>query len=127
MAEQSARDLLRSKTVGKEAVFQKELVEYDGSQLEVREPTVSIWSKIVDKSRPEENADLDLEMFTLWTVILCTYVPGTDELVYEEDDYESLSKQPRTGFMGKLNNAATKILAPSQFEAIKNLKATTSD
>jgi len=46
----------------------------------------------------------------LWGAIYCTYVPGTDDKVFEESDYAVLSEQPSGGIVDKLGKVALDLL-----------------
>lgn len=105
----SIRDNLRSKILGKSHVFKSEVVEYDGDQYEVRQPSVKS-RKMLFKKCMSEDGRIDTGDFIAWGVIYNTFVPGTDELVFEETDYEVLMSLPSGGILDKLGTVASAML-----------------
>jgi hypothetical protein len=104
----SARDKLRAKSVGAAKRFRKEVVTVDGDDFEVRQ--LSVRDRMDVYNRATKNGVLDPLQFQIWAVISTVYVPGTDERVFEDTDYESLVKQPTGSFVDKLSEAAVNML-----------------
>jgi hypothetical protein len=56
-------------------------------------------------------------------LICCTYVPGTDEHVFDENDYDSLMNMPQSQ-LEPLKDAVRKYLNYSRDDVRKNLSET---
>jgi len=99
---------LRSLTVGGKKNFRKKVVEIDEAKFEVRQLSVGDRQKIYDKSSKGDK--ISSSDFLVWSVIYCTFVPGTEEKVFDDADYESLMAQPSDSFVDKLGQAAGELL-----------------
>ena len=122
MSEQKAvslRDKIRSKTLGVQPVFKTRSIQYDGMEIELREPNISQWGDLIKQARNKDET-INIGEFMVRLVLYCSYVPGTDELVFEEGDYAKLKKQPRSGFVAQLSDVATALITLDQSEAVKN-------
>lgn len=104
----SVRDKLRSKTVGAAKNFRKQIETVDGEDFEVRQLSVRDRMDVYNKAT--KNSVLDPLQFQIWAVISTVFVPGTDERVFEDTDYESLVKQPTGSFVDKLSEVAVSML-----------------
>lgn len=113
MAQLSTRDKIRAATLGKKKVFKsKEATLYDGTKVEIRQPTVGQRSEIRSKSMtvmPNAEMRADMMQFTLWMVILQSYVPGTDERVFEEADYDEIAAVPSGDWVDNLTAIALEL------------------
>lgn len=132
--EMSLRDQIRSKTLGAKREFASELVETEDMTFEVRQPTVGERGRIYQKALPDKMSQSDSEegmakelmsrvdfsQLQIWAVIKCTYVPDTDEKVFESSDFESLSNLPAGTFLDDLATAAMKLLNVKPKEDAKN-------
>lgn len=130
----NVRKELRNTTVGKEPEFKKEIEKWNGKEFEIRQPSVSQKSKIMSKCRisiPEEEqdsenvggvttADFDYGEMQIWSVIYCTYVPDTDQRVFEENDKEMLAKQPSGSFVDQFGATAMRLMNVEPEEDRKN-------
>ena len=123
----NARKELRDKTVGAKKDLKNRIVEWDGDKFEIRQPTVSLRAKIMQKSRIPTGGDaediiaqVDYSVMQVWSVIYCTYVPDTDERVFEDQDAKSLREQPTGGFVDQFAEAATDLMNVSPKQAAKN-------
>jgi len=119
------RKQLRSLTAGAKVEFKKESIEWEGQSFEIRQPSVAIKSKIMQKSRisldeEDKAASMDFGAMQIWSVIYCTYVPGTEELVFEEVDEATLSSKPSGSFVDKFAAIAMKLMNVEPDEAAKN-------
>ncbi len=120
------RDRIRSKTVGANKIFKSKIVEYLGEKIEIRELSVKNWGVILKKMTREEG-QMDFDQYLVWSVILCSFVPGTDEMVYEKADFDSLMAQPKSGFMTEFSDIASDLMKVDQKEIEKNLNVTIGD
>jgi hypothetical protein len=115
---ENLRDKLRAKTVGSKKTFRSKIVEFDGVDFEIREPTVADAHEILRKGYPDGKIEKGVLPNTgelhVWALILCTYVPGTEEKVYEVGDLESLKAAPASSFVTTLGSAAYAYIAPTK-------------
>ena len=95
---QSIRDQLRSATLGKKSNFRTKIFNYEGLDVEFRAPNLKQRQNIIKKSK-DKNGDLDVVDFIAHSVIECTYVPGTNDNVYEQEDYDALMQQGSGSFV----------------------------
>lgn len=112
------RDALREVTIGSNKNFKKEIVEVNGKELEVRQPSVADRDKLIERCKPAGSDDISWTDFMIWNVILNTYVPGTNERVFEDGDYESLRNQPTNSFLDEIANVANR-LAGAENDSVK--------
>jgi hypothetical protein len=96
---------LRSATLGKTREFVKELVEIDGCQFELRQPTVKARSRIFDRSVDSGTGKHDPFAIMLWGIIECTYCPESGERVFTDHDYEALASTPVGGYVDELGKS----------------------
>ncbi len=114
---QSLRDKLRKKALVDRKPRAAEIVNYDGEEFEVRQPSVGMRSNIilgagakVAKSEEELMEGLDTGKIQILSVIHCTYVPGTDEKVFELGDYAMLEDDAPGGLVDTLSAVAMKLI-----------------
>ena len=67
-----------------------------------------------------------MKRFSLWSIIFCSFVPGTEEAIYDEKDFDELAKQPRGGWITKLSEAASELISPDAQVVRKNSEKTTT-
>lgn len=110
----SKRDSLRKVTVGAEKNFAKEIVEYNGDKFEIRQPSVSIRSKILKKASVSDDFDdfgkVEFDKMQIYAVIYCTYIPDTDERVFDESDIPALKDQPTDSFVDEFATVAMRLM-----------------
>lgn len=126
MSKKNLRDQLRSLTVGKAKQFQKKLVTIDGAEFEIRQPSVAQRSALlraagmVSTDKDKKDGDMDFGLLQVLAVIKLTYVPGTNEHVFEAADKQSLLDQPANSFVDALSEVAMKLLNVEPEQAAKN-------
>ena len=118
------RDELRSKTVGSASVFKSKLTKYNGVDIEIREPSVETWGLILEKAKSGEDSMINFSQYLLWTVIYCSFVPGTNLLLFEEGDYDGLKMKPKDSFVSEFNDIAQKLMEIDTGVAAKNSEKT---
>lgn len=101
---------LRAATLGTKKDFRKSIVPINGVDFEVRQLSVKGRRDLLEKAYNSETSKLDTQEYLVWSVIKTTFVPGTDELVYSDADYESLVAEPTGSFVDKLGEASSKLL-----------------
>ena len=110
------KEKLRAFTLGARKNFKKVQVELkiDGATefFELRQPTIGQRGEIRSKSMKfntseEEEVKFDMFGFLICAVVELTYVPGTDERVFSDEDYEALKGMPAGGWFDKLTKEAS--------------------
>ena len=105
----SLRDQIRGNTLGQKKNFKTVPATVNGSEVELRQPTIKERSALRKRCMSvdeEGKPDLDVFEFLIWAVIGYTYVPGTDEKVFSEEDYEALIELPAGGWFDELSEKA---------------------
>ncbi|AHX01190.1 hypothetical protein M316_0125 [Nitrincola phage 1M3-16] len=97
---QSIRDKIRSATVGKQAKFRSKIFNYEGVDVEFRQPSIKAKKILIERSKGKDG-EFDMVNFLVWAVIANTYVPETNELVFDDTDYDVLVEQPTGSFVDK--------------------------
>lgn len=130
VTQKELRDAIRAATVGAKCDFKTEIVKWEGVSVEVRQMSIATRFELYDASQ-RTDADgketFDSLRWTVMLVVINTYVPGTDVRVYDDADFELLSKQPTEGFVDKIAEAAKVLNGLSGKEEEGNSPATTND
>jgi hypothetical protein len=126
----SLKDKLRSITVGAKKDFKGEIIDFMGEKFEVREPSEAQYTAIYQRAYETKldgdnkgKISVNLAEQAVWGLICCTYVPGTDEHVFDENDYDSLMNMPQSQ-LEPLKDAVRKYLNYSREDVRKNLSET---
>lgn len=119
------KSTLREITVGKKPSFKTEIVEYEGNEFEIREPSVFVRGQIMNKSgmginTNADNPDINFSNAQIASVIYCTYVPGTDERVFSEKDVPMLKEQPSGSFVDEFSTIAMRLMNRNAEDDAKN-------
>lgn len=128
------RSKIRSNTIGKASKFASEVIEINGEEIEVRQPSVKTRSILMKKSRETTSnkvevgdvsaedvlQSIDYGKMQVLSVIYCTFVPGTDERVFSEEDYDALINQPAGGFVDDISTVAMDLMNAKPEEEAKN-------
>lgn len=104
------RNDLRSSILSKKHSVNKKIVEWEGNSFEVRQPSVKARNDLYRKCL-DEDGNMDMTKFLVWGAILHTFVPDTDEKVFEDTDYEVLSEMPAGGFLDTLSEAVSEVIS----------------
>lgn len=118
----SKRDALRAKTIGAQKKFSSRLVKIGEDEYEVRSPTVKERGQILDAAGIVEDGGKvkpDSAKLLVKAVMACTYVPGTDEKVYDAADEAGLEGQPPGGWFDELARVAVEMLNVDTSDAKK--------
>lgn len=118
---------LRAITVGADPDFRSEIVEWKDQKFEIREPSVATRGKIISKSgirvgsggNIDENS-MDFSQSQVYAVIYCTFIPGTDDRVFDEKDAPMLRNQPAGSFVDKFSSVAMRLMKDEAEEEAKN-------
>ena len=95
---QSVRDKLRSATLGKKTQFKSKVFEWEEMEFEFRAPNLKKRQVLLKKAK-DKNGDFDIIQFIVWSVIECTYEPGTNDTIFEHEDYDALMEQGSGSFV----------------------------
>lgn len=111
----SIRDKIRSATIGKTKKFKNEMFDLgDGIEVEFRQPSLKAKSILMEKATKGIGSDgkmqIDMIDFLIWSVITCTYVPNTNDLVYEEEDYNEFKNMPTGSFVEEFGNKVSELM-----------------
>lgn len=113
MTEKSLRDQIRAATVGSKTHFASKNVTWEGFEVEIRQPSYKSRKDLYKKCRDGEG-NVDPTEFLVWSVIENTFVPGTDEKVFEKADYEGLISKPAGGFIDEFGAVAIEMFNPDK-------------
>ncbi len=125
----SLRDRLRAKTVGAKKKFPSEILEHDGEQYEIRQPSVANRAAIMKKARIQTGdvEQLDIAALQIWAIIKCTYVPETNERVFEDSDAQNFLDGPGGLFVDKFAAVAMRLMNVEAEGIEKNSEEITND
>ena len=104
----SVRDNIRKATVGKATNFRKEVVEYNGEKVELRQPSIKVRNELFKRS--SKNDTFDMSDFLVWSTIYSAYVPNTNERVFEETDYDTLIEMPTGSFVDEFADKIAELM-----------------
>ena len=68
-----------------------------------------------------------MDKYVIWSVIYCSFVPGTDIRVFEEADYENLEGFPKSGFVEEFSEIALEMMNSDAEKTEKNSDETAID
>lgn len=71
--------------------FKKEVINFFGVQIEIRQSSIR---NIIDQASEPDNAFEEKRHVTIEVLLNNTFVPGTDDRVFEEADVDSLMSLP---------------------------------
>ena len=123
------RNAIRAKTVGSNKIFKTKLVEFNGVDIEIKEPSVKIWGQILKAVMTIEDGvnKTEMDKYLIWSVIYCSFVPESNTRVFEDTDYESLEGFPRSGFVGEFSEIALEMMNSDAEKTEKNSEETAID
>jgi hypothetical protein len=128
----SLKNQLRSATLGNVRAFRSQLVKVKGPEgeleVEVREPSVATRSRIMKEAGVVggDASKIDLAKLQVEAVMLCAFVPGSTERVFEDMDREALLALPPGGFLDDISSVAMRFLNLDEDDIKKNSAATVS-
>lgn len=108
----SSRSSIRDALLSAKTEFKSEVVPLNGVDVEVRQSTVKSRSELMKRSTVD--GAVEFGAFLVWGVIYNTYVPGTNEKVFDEQDYDVLMEDPTGGIVDQLGEAISKIMNVSE-------------
>jgi hypothetical protein len=106
---QSIRDKIRAATIGKKSQFRTKIFNYEGIEVEFKAPNLKDRKTLLNRAKGD-NGDLDMINFIVWSVILNTYIPGTNERVFDESDYDAMMNQGTGSFVDQFGQEVAEIM-----------------
>ncbi len=122
----STKKEIRDKTIGAAKIFKSKRINYGDVDIEIREPTVKAWGDILRNVTTEEGK-MEFDKYLAWSIISCAYVPGTNEKVFEEADYDLLLEMPKSGWVTEFSDIALAMMSADMEEVEKNSDAIVGD
>ena len=122
----SNRDELRAATLGAPKQFAHEIIEWNGCRFELRQPSVGDRNRLVKQCMDDKGKPDALELMTR-SVMACTFVPDTQEKVFDETDYDALVTSPSGGFVDRFGEKIMGLVYVDTGELEKNIGKTRSD
>jgi hypothetical protein len=122
------RETIRAATLGRKSTFASKLVKLEGPdgaplEVEVRAPSVRARGAILRKAgmlaaeKPGgDEKQLLVEHMQVEAVLQLSFIPGTNQRVFEEADREAMLEQPAGGFVDQLAEVALPMLNVSDVE-----------
>lgn len=92
----------------KSSQSKSQIVDIEGFKVEVRYPTVGVREKLIKQST--KNGELDNYEFIFRAVVSLTFVPGTDESIFELTDKDILYSQSTGGTYDQLISKVSEVL-----------------
>lgn len=92
-------------------------VTFKGVKLELRQPTVT---KFLASNTAKEGEKPDMARTTIKMVIENAYLPGTNDLVFEDSDLDALAEMPMSGEFFTLINKMNELLDIKVEANVKN-------
>ena len=114
------RDVIRSATVGSKKQFRKKTVKIEHIEIEVRQLTLEESDNNVMEAIDMTTQKVDALKLKLKSVIASCYVPGTNERVFEDTDYDSLKSTAYGGYVDTLWLAINELQKLDVVDAKKN-------
>jgi hypothetical protein len=101
MTAKSLRDQIRAATVGSKNTFKSEKVTLNGIDIDVRQISIKARDMYVE-SALQKDQSVDLLKLKINAIIASCYVPGTEDLVYEDTDFDLISQSVTGGYADKI-------------------------
>ncbi len=117
-----SRDTLRTAAF-KSRAARTETVTFDGETFEIHAPTVRTRARILERAGLTSSDEKKRDAGKLYAaaVLYCTFVPGTNDRLFEDGDFETLLDDQAGGLVDALAEVAVKFLnVASDSVAAKN-------
>jgi hypothetical protein len=110
--EKSKRDALRSALLGKSKRISKTIEIAEGVEIEIRQPTVGARSRIMSAAGVSgASQDLnDLAAIQIAAVVHCSFVPGTNERIFDAADRGVLEELPTNQWFDEVSGVALELM-----------------
>ncbi len=132
----SLRNKLRSATLGNVRAFRSTVVKVslpnehgvEELEIEVREPSVATRARIMKEAGVQSGdmARLDIARLQVEAVMVCSFVPGTNDRVFDDIDRDALMQLPPGGWIDALSAPAMRFLNLDEDDIKKNSATTAS-
>lgn len=120
MSNNKLRDKIRTATVGAKKRYSSEIVDFNEVQIEVRQLSISDRKDYMSKAIDTKTQVADILKLQVHSVIASSYVPGTDEKVFEDTDYDVISDCISGGYADVLWEAIQRLSNFTVNDAKKN-------
>ena len=110
---QSIRDQIRAATLGAKPQFKSKEVDYNGISVELREPNLKDRRKLLEMAK-NSKGEFDMVSFIIYSVILCTFIPGTSEKVFSPEDADAFFELNTGGFVEVFSSAVSELMNVSE-------------
>lgn len=120
MSSKELRDKIRAATVGAKKRYASEIVKYSGVDIEVRQASIRDKAEYLQKSVDPKTNQTDFSRLLGYAVIASCYVPGTNDKVFDETDYEAIVSGYSGEFGEKVWEAVQRLNELTPDEAKKN-------
>lgn len=111
---QTARDKIRSGILNGKKQLKSEKLTIFEQEVEIRQPSIRDLRRLADDEKS------DGRLLALTTLVNYAFVPGTDELVFGDEDLDELESLPYGDWVRELNNVYSKLTGINLGEAEKN-------
>jgi len=101
---------IRAVTLGAKTQFKKKVFNYNGVDVEFRQPNLKERKVLLNKAK-DAKGDFDLTEFLVWSVITNTYVPGTNQKVFTPEDYDAMMEQNGGSFVEVFGNEIAALMS----------------
>lgn len=118
---QSPRDVIRAKVFAHKEL-KSELVTAFGAEIEVRQPSLGTMMRLQKQS--DTTDPVEYAKAIVRSIATYCYVPGTNELVFNEADIELLEGLPFDDNIGIINDAVARLTGTDVESAAKNSEKT---
>lgn len=114
------KDQIRSATLGAKNSFRNIIVDFNGIKIEVRQLSLFARRNYMQQAMDSENKNVDLLKLQVYAIIASCYVPGENEKVFEDTDYDAISDSVTGGYADKIWEAVQELSNFTLDEAKKN-------
>jgi hypothetical protein len=121
----ATRDEIRKATLGRSRKLRSKVVNVDGVEIEVRQPTVRGRSEIMRRAKAMggDTDRVDIGEMQVTAMIECCYVPGTSDRVFGDTDRDALLDAP-SGAYDELATVAMELMNVDREDVAKNSAGT---
>lgn len=120
MSQKTVREKIREATVGSKKRFSSESVTFNGINIEVRQLSLVDRRDYMTQAIDTQTKQVDMLKLQVYSIIASCYVPGTDEKVFEDTDFNSISNSVTGGYADVLWEAIQRLSNFTVDDAKKN-------
>ena len=105
------RDSIRTHLFSGAPQFRSTEVDLNGVPAEVRQPSIRIRRELFNKCT-DEKGNIDANDFLVWSILKNTFVPGTNQRLFDDADYDQLMNMPTGSWVDELIEAMSGLTNP---------------